>query len=111
MANTTIIPITDLTNKQSKFVSLAAQKAEQSDMQYKHASVAVSNGRVLAMGNNHQRKKLRSRILCSFHAEIDVISRLLRGTYQSGYFNTNVGFEENCQQAKVANHPKVAQAA
>lgn len=112
---TVTIPINDLSNKQAKLVSLAAEKATESDMQYKHASLAVSNGRVLAKGNNHQRKKLRSRTLCSFHAEIDVISRLLRGTDQPDYFTTNVGFEENCSQrakvAKVANHAKVAEAA
>jgi tRNA(Arg) A34 adenosine deaminase TadA len=107
----TKIPFSDLSNKQQNIVSRAVNEAEKADMLFRHGSVAVSCGRVLSGGHNHYRNKLRSRTLCSFHAEVDVLSRVLRGTYQQ-HRTTNPRFEGYCLQgAKGAKVAKVAQAA
>ena len=83
------ISLSDLSNKQSNIISLARSEAQNSQMLFKHGSIAVSNGRVLSSGHNHARNKIRNRTVCSFHSEIDVMSRLFRGTRQIDYRATS----------------------
>lgn len=90
------ISISDLSNTQAKLIARATQEALKAQgMCFKHGSVAAENSKVVATGHNHSRNKLRGRVLCSFHAEVDVLSRLLRGTLQPNR-KTNARFEEAC---------------
>ena len=83
------IDINNLSDKQIAFIDLAIKLAkegrEKNNYCYAHGAIAVSNGRVLSKGINHPRTKLRDRCVSSFHAEVDVLSKVLRGTSQDIY--------------------------
>lgn len=97
----TTIAMNDLSNKQSKLVAIARLQAlEANEVLFKHGSVAVSGGKILAKGFSHPRTKIRSRFVCTFHAEIDVISQLLRGSYQRSSGDSGDSCEEQGQQNK-----------
>lgn len=79
------IPIHKISNTQANYIAEAignALSSSDSGMTFCHGAVAVSSGKILGSGFNHDRSKLRGRTLCSFHAEIDTLSRLLRGKQQ-----------------------------
>lgn len=76
---TTTIKFDDLSNKQEKYIAESYNEALNSNMLHRHGCVAVSNGNIIATGHNTNRTKLGKRIVCSFHSEVTVLHRLLRG--------------------------------
>lgn len=105
---TNTIPIDDLTNRQRKLVERAMEEAHKADQMYfKHGSVAVQNSTVIATGYNHPRNKIRGRYVCSFHAEVHVLSRILRARHQPhcktySCFEEPYGVQSQQPQAKGA---------
>lgn len=80
------INIHDLTNTQGNNIALARERATKSNLHsFRHGAVIVSSGKVIGLGHNHARTKMRRRNFCSFHAEIDAMSYVLRGSFQSYY--------------------------
>lgn len=76
----TEIAYNDLTNTQVKLVATAYDEAlKATEMGFQHGCCAVKNGTVVAKGHNHPRTTIRGTPLCTFHAEIDTLSQLLRG--------------------------------
>lgn len=76
---------TKLSNKQKKFLNLAAKIAETSELSQQHGAVIVKSGRVISVGVNKWRNKAfienehntpspYSNML-SYHAEIDALNR------------------------------------
>ena len=65
-----------------RYVELAATEAYKSTVNYRHGCVAVSSGKVIAKGHNHDRTISRDGLIsnnvCSCHAEIDVLRKCLR---------------------------------
>ena len=71
-----------LSNRHQKAINACINEAHRVvDMPQRLGSVALSGGKIISKGHNHSRTKIRNRKVCSFHAEVDVLSRLLRGTY------------------------------
>mgnify|MGYP005642465883 CR=1 FL=1 len=69
-------------NSDIRYVELAATEAYKSTVNYRHGCVAVSSGKVIARGHNHDRTISRDGLIsnnvCSCHAEIDVLRKCLR---------------------------------
>ena len=65
-----------------RYVELAATEAYKSTVNYRHGCIAVSSGKVIAKGHNHDRTISRDGLIsnnvCSCHAEIDVLRKCLR---------------------------------
>jgi tRNA(Arg) A34 adenosine deaminase TadA len=63
----------------------AAQEAIQSDMPFKHGAVVVCGGKVISTGFNSTRTRLNKKNICSVHAEILALSRLVQQqSYEKG---------------------------
>ena len=65
--------------KDRAFATIAFQYAEKSKMLMRHGCVAVTNGRVLSGGYNHERSYSCDGLLhntCSCHAEIPAIKKI-----------------------------------
>ena len=67
-----------LSKKQEKYIDEAKRFASESKFYFRIGCVAVSNGKIVAGGFNHERSSLRGKTLTSFHAEIDTLSKILR---------------------------------
>ena len=69
-------------NSDIRYVELAATEAYKSTVNYRHGCIAVSSGKVIARGHNHDRTISRDGLIsnnvCSCHAEIDVLRKCLR---------------------------------
>lgn len=76
----------DLSNTQLNNLSHAVDSARKAKAKtnnhFFHGACAVSHGRILSTGYNHSRSKIRNRKVCSVHAEVDVLSKVMRGTHQ-----------------------------
>lgn len=74
----------NISNRQAanleKMKKVAEEKADLSYSRYRLASMITKNGCQPVFGYNHDRTTLRGRTLCSFHAEIEALSQVLRGT-------------------------------
>lgn len=68
-----------LSKKQDTYVESAKRLALESKFYFRIGCVAVSNGKIIAGGFNHERSTLKGKTLTSFHAEIDTLSKILRG--------------------------------
>lgn len=78
------IPLSELSNTQQAYLSVAYDEAmKANDVLYRLACIAVKNGKIVSRGHNHSRTALKGRVLCSFHAEVDTLYRLLWGTDQN----------------------------
>lgn len=83
-------------SKTSKFISIATQEAEKSDMKIKHGSALVAGGKVIARGHNHLRETIQGKLrhsnikslytkhanqpIASIHAEMDCLLTALSTT-------------------------------
>lgn len=65
----------------TKFVELAIEQAEKSDMYFRHGAVLFHGNQLVNIGRNRlDRIKIQKYSqMCSTHAEIDCSRRLLRG--------------------------------
>ncbi len=65
-----------------KYIEIAAGEATKSTETFRHGCVAVSSGKIIAKGYNHNRTVsqdgLISSMVCSCHAEIDVLRKCLK---------------------------------
>ena len=81
--------LNELSMRQNALVSAAMTAAIEgkrvTNYGYSHGAICSSNGRIIGIGFNHPRNRLRKRKLSSFHAEVDVLSQILRGTQQPYY--------------------------
>tara|TARA_B110000967_G_C18647715_1_gene441721 strand:- start:43 stop:477 length:435 start_codon:yes stop_codon:yes gene_type:complete len=63
-------------------MDFAANEATKSSIPYRHGCIAVSSGKIIARGHNHDRTTSRDGLIsnrvCSCHAEIDVLRKCLR---------------------------------
>lgn len=62
-------------NRTDKFLGLAAEEAQRSDMYHKHGAVLVKGGHVVAKGHNSRRTRLHGANHCSTHAEMNALYR------------------------------------
>lgn len=70
----------DLSNAQVRLIAEAYDEAlKANEMGFRHGCCAVKNGSIVAKGHNHPRTTIRGTAVCTFHAEIDTLSQLLRG--------------------------------
>jgi len=69
-------------NTDMRYMGFAAEEAEKSIIPYRHGCIAVSSGKIIARGHNHDRTISRDGLIssrvCSCHAEIDVLRKCLR---------------------------------
>ena len=72
----------ECSNNDIKYIEIAAGEATKSIENYRHGCVAVSSGKIIAKGHNHNRTVsqdgLISNKVCSCHAEIDVLRKCLK---------------------------------
>ena len=69
------LKFTNLSKKHKKFLLLAMRMAENSECPFRHGSVLVKNGRVLAVGFNKAKNSSTTEKHQSVHAEEDVIRK------------------------------------
>ncbi len=65
-------------NKVFKFFDKASQEALKSDMPQKHGAVIVKGGKVVVSGHNQNRTRLNQRTICSIHAEVLALHKLVK---------------------------------
>jgi len=72
----------DCSNTDMRYMDFAANEATKSSIPYRHGCIAVSSGKIIARGHNHDRTTSRDGLIsnrvCSCHAEIDVLRKCLR---------------------------------
>jgi tRNA(Arg) A34 adenosine deaminase TadA len=72
----------DCSNTDMRYIDFAVEEAEKSIVPYRHGCIAVSSGKIIARGHNHNRTTSRDGLIsnrvCSCHAEIDVLRKCLR---------------------------------
>ena len=71
--------MTQYSNNDAKYVSLAVNEAEKSSLRAKTGCVAVVSGKVMARGYNTYRTFSKDGLIkqtCSCHAEIDVLRKI-----------------------------------
>lgn len=69
--------------RHQKMIALALYQALQSDLQYRLGSVFVSSGKVVATGhNNGVRQRFNKQNVCSTHAELNVLWKIIPGKHQ-----------------------------
>jgi deoxycytidylate deaminase len=72
----------DCSNADMRYMDFAVEEAEKSNVPYRHGCIAVSSGKIIARGHNHDRTTSRDGLIsnrvCSCHAEIDVLRKCLR---------------------------------
>ena len=70
----------ELTKRHQRALNNCIMEAENvDDMKNRLGSVVISGGKIIQKGHNHQRTKTRNTMACSRHAEMDVLSKILRG--------------------------------
>jgi len=67
-----------ISKKQDTYIQAAKQVALKSTFTFRIGCVAVSEGKIIAEGYNHERSALKGRTLTSFHAEVNTLSKILR---------------------------------
>jgi deoxycytidylate deaminase len=70
-----------MTRNDEKFVAVAVEEAEKSQLMAKLGCIAVINGKIVARGFNHYRTFSKDGIIertCSCHAEMDVLRKCLK---------------------------------
>ena len=72
----------DCSNADMRYMNFAIEEAKKSRVPYRHGCIAVSSGKIIARGYNHNRTISRDGLIsnrvCSCHAEIDVLRKCLR---------------------------------
>jgi len=66
------------TNNDVRYLEIAAQEAEKSNLGFRHGCIAVSGGKIIARGYNNARTFSKDGLInntCSCHAEIDVLRK------------------------------------
>ena len=91
--------------KHFRFITLAAEECEKSDMLMRHGCVAVMNGKIVGKGYNNYRNKTSdgfvSREQCTCHAEMAALRSVYRNC--SGSFtNAHGKWMDNLKVAKVS---------
>lgn len=70
----------ETSNRDERFINIALEEAEKSNLMMQHGCVGVINGKIMARGFNSERSQSRDGLLknsCSCHAEIDVLRKIL----------------------------------
>ena len=76
-----MITMNSITNREQRFLSMASNEADKSDIQHRHGCVIVSGGKIIGRGYNHRRTTSRDGFIdnkCTCHAEISAIRDIIR---------------------------------
>jgi tRNA(Arg) A34 adenosine deaminase TadA len=65
-------------NRIHKFLEIAAEESEKSNMPMKHGAVIVKGGKIIAIAHNQNRTRLNKKTICSAHAEILALSKVMK---------------------------------
>ena len=93
--------------KHFRFITMAAEECEKSDMLMRHGCVAVMNGKIIGKGYNNYRNKTSdgfvAREQCTCHAEMAALRDVYRSCCGS-FSNAHGKWMDNLKVAKV---PKI----
>lgn len=97
------LKLLNLTKKDSKFVDMALEAAENSNMLMKHGCVVVENSRVVGTGWNCKRNRFKDNFIgvsCSCHAEMYALRQALKTKTKgkSSPFRKRVGHRLQCEK-------------
>ncbi len=76
-----MITMNSITNREQRFLSMASNEADKSDIQHRHGCVIVSGGKIIGRGYNHRRSNSCDGLIndkCTCHAEISAIREITR---------------------------------
>lgn len=71
----------EMSGRHQRALNAAYNEACQvNDMAHRLGSVIISGGKIVSTGHNSMRSKLGKQVVCSVHAEMAALSKLLKGT-------------------------------
>ena len=76
-------------NKEITYLNKAAEYAKNSNIEKGHGAIICKNGKHICSGYNHTRSSYYNNVLCSTHAEIDALRKLIH-SYTSLYNERNL---------------------
>jgi tRNA(Arg) A34 adenosine deaminase TadA len=93
-----------MSQKHTRFIQLAAEECEKSNMLMRHGCVAVINGRIVGTGYNNYRNKTSdgfvSKGQCTCHAEMAALRNVYKKSC-SQFSNAHGKWMDNLKVAKV----------
>ncbi len=95
-----------VSKKIENIINICIENAEDSPLFMRHGAAIVKGGTILGQGHNHERGTLKGNQLCSFHAEVAALYRVLSGTALY-YSQPPCRDERRGEEPKISHHAKV----